>query len=65
MSNRICTMPNDNDKDSLYISWRQHISKNAEVVGTGYFSQTPYTRNREGMRQRALNSIIAASKGAA
>jgi hypothetical protein len=63
MIHRVLKMPND--KGSLFISWQQRVSKKAEVVGTSYFVQTPYTRNREGMKRRALNSLIAASKRAA
>lgn len=62
ISRQVGTIPND--KDSLYISWKQRISKNGEVVGTGYFIQTPYRRNRDGLERQILKRILTAGKGA-
>jgi hypothetical protein len=63
ISRQVCTIPNDGD--NLYISWKQRISKKGNVVGTGYFIQTPYRRNRDGLRRQILKRILAAGNGTA
>jgi hypothetical protein len=62
ISRQVGTIPTD--KDNTYISWKQRVSKKGDVVGTGYFIQTPYRRNREGLKQQILERILAAGKGA-
>jgi hypothetical protein len=49
-------------KGSLFITWRQRISKTAKPVGTGYFMQVQYTRNKDGLIQKALERFRHSKK---
>jgi hypothetical protein len=60
ISHYICR--EQNTEGSVFITWRQRISKTATPVGTGYFMQVQYTSNKDGLIQKALERFWHSKK---